>query len=82
MADLTGWGEAIATLKDLTAGTVGGCAGIVAGQPLDTIKVRMQTQDKANVLFRGPVVLACVCFRFASGLFYQNRETRGTSGLV
>lgn len=49
------WEEAIATLKDLTAGTVGGCAGIVAGQPLDTIKVRMQTQDKTNVIFRGPV---------------------------
>ncbi len=34
--------EAIATLKDLTAGTVGACAGIVAGQPLDTIKTRYQ----------------------------------------
>lgn len=26
--------------KDLLAGTIGGMAGIVAGQPLDTIKVR------------------------------------------
>lgn len=49
------WDEAIATLKDLTAGTVGGCAGIVAGQPLDTVKVRLQTQDKNNIIFRGPV---------------------------
>ncbi|KDO17215.1 hypothetical protein SPRG_17366, partial [Saprolegnia parasitica CBS 223.65] len=30
--------------KDLNAGTVGGVAGIVAGHPLDTIKVRLQTQ--------------------------------------
>jgi len=54
MADLQG-SEAIATLKDLTAGTIGGCAGIIAGQPLDTVKVRMQTQDKGNIIFRGPV---------------------------
>ncbi len=29
--------------KDLVAGTVGGTAGIVAGQPADTVKVRVQT---------------------------------------
>jgi solute carrier family 25 carnitine/acylcarnitine transporter 20/29 len=51
----TGWSEVIATLQDLTAGTIGGCAGIIAGQPLDTVKVRMQTQDKANIIFRSPV---------------------------
>lgn len=34
--------EAIRTLQDLTAGTLGACAGIVAGQPLDTIKIRLQ----------------------------------------
>ena len=31
-------------LKDLAAGTIGGCAGILAGQPFDTIKVRLQSQ--------------------------------------
>ena len=29
--------------KDLIAGTAGGMAGIIAGQPMDTIKVRQQT---------------------------------------
>ena len=33
------------TAKELVAGTVGGCVGIVVGQPLDTIKVRMQSLD-------------------------------------
>lgn len=33
------------TLIDLTAGTIGGCAGIVTGQPLDTVKVRMQARS-------------------------------------
>lgn len=36
------------TFKDLTAGTIGGCAGIVVGQPLDTIKVRLQAQGISN----------------------------------
>jgi len=30
-------------LQDLVAGTIGGCCGIVVGQPMDTVKVRMQT---------------------------------------
>lgn len=30
-------------LKDLNAGTIGGVAGIIAGHPLDTVKVRLQT---------------------------------------
>lgn len=32
------------TINDLTAGTIGGAAGIIAGQPFDTIKVRMQSR--------------------------------------
>ena len=39
------------TLKDLTAGTIGGCSGIVAGQPLDTVKVRLQSTNS----FTGPL---------------------------
>lgn len=51
-----GWAEeGLAIAKDLAAGTVGGCAGIVAGQPLDTIKVRLQSQDAARPLYRGTV---------------------------
>lgn len=34
----------IEVIKDLTAGTIGGVAGIITGHPLDTIKVRLQTQ--------------------------------------
>ncbi|KDO28283.1 hypothetical protein SPRG_06334 [Saprolegnia parasitica CBS 223.65] len=45
--------EWIDIVKDLCAGTVGGVAGIVAGHPLDTIKVRLQTQAQ-----RGSVVAA------------------------
>eukprot|EP00808_Paulinella_micropora_P014878 g29976.t1 len=31
-------------INDLTSGTVGGVAGIIAGYPLDTIRVRLQTR--------------------------------------
>ena len=34
--------ELISVGKDLFAGTVGACVGIVVGQPLDTVRVRMQ----------------------------------------
>ena len=34
--------------KDLIAGTVGGTAGIVAGQPADTVKVRVQSAPTAE----------------------------------
>ncbi|XP_015433086.1 PREDICTED: mitochondrial basic amino acids transporter-like [Dufourea novaeangliae] len=38
---------------DFFAGCVGGCAGIVVGYPLDTIKVHMQTQDYRNPRYKG-----------------------------
>ena len=34
----------IGVTRDLVAGTLGGCAGITFGQPLDTIKVRLQAR--------------------------------------
>lgn len=40
--------EWIDVLKDLNAGTVGGVAGIIAGHPLDTVKVRLQTAETAR----------------------------------
>lgn len=43
--------ESVKVLKDLTAGTIGGCAGIVVGQPFDTIKVRLQASQR----YSGPV---------------------------
>ncbi|KAG9408526.1 hypothetical protein AC1031_020384 [Aphanomyces cochlioides] len=42
--------EWIEIVKDLNAGTIGGVAGIVAGHPLDTIKVMLQTQSPTNRL--------------------------------
>jgi solute carrier family 25 carnitine/acylcarnitine transporter 20/29 len=34
--------------KDLNAGTIGGMAGIIAGHPLDTIKVQLQTSGQSG----------------------------------
>lgn len=38
---------------DFFAGCLGGCAGIIVGYPLDTVKVHMQTQDCRNPKYRG-----------------------------
>uniref|UniRef100_A0A1B6DEN6 Mitochondrial basic amino acids transporter n=2 Tax=Clastoptera arizonana TaxID=38151 RepID=A0A1B6DEN6_9HEMI len=38
---------------DFIAGCLGGCAGVLVGHPLDTIKVRIQTQDFRNPLYKG-----------------------------
>uniref|UniRef100_A0A1Y1KAE3 Mitochondrial basic amino acids transporter n=1 Tax=Photinus pyralis TaxID=7054 RepID=A0A1Y1KAE3_PHOPY len=38
---------------DFIAGCIGGCAGIVVGHPLDTVKVHLQTQDALNPQYRG-----------------------------
>eukprot|EP01137_Pigoraptor_chileana_P005102 Opistho-2@47735 len=45
MAEDADWRE---FAKDFLAGTLGGCAGVLAGHPLDTVKVRLQTQDHAS----------------------------------
>ncbi|XP_076321531.1 mitochondrial basic amino acids transporter-like isoform X1 [Tachypleus tridentatus] len=38
---------------DFVAGCLGGCAGVLVGHPLDTVKVRLQTQDASKPLYRG-----------------------------
>ncbi|KAI0081981.1 mitochondrial carrier [Panus rudis PR-1116 ss-1] len=38
----------LATVKDLTAGTAGGIAQVLVGQPFDIVKVRMQTAPKGT----------------------------------
>ncbi|XP_055837775.1 mitochondrial basic amino acids transporter [Episyrphus balteatus] len=38
---------------DFAAGCVGGCAGVLVGHPLDTIKVHLQTQDSKRSIYRG-----------------------------
>ncbi|KAI1713292.1 mitochondrial carrier protein [Ditylenchus destructor] len=40
---------------DFAAGCVGGAAGVLAGHPLDTVKVRLQTQCANNPTYRGTV---------------------------
>ncbi|RHX97548.1 hypothetical protein DYB25_007199 [Aphanomyces astaci] len=40
--------EWVDVAKDLNAGTIGGVSGIIAGHPLDTIKVRLQTQAQSS----------------------------------
>ncbi|GAU89603.1 hypothetical protein RvY_02136 [Ramazzottius varieornatus] len=42
-------------LADFVAGTLGGCAGVTVGYPLDMVKVRLQTQSTAAPLYNGPV---------------------------
>ena len=50
--------EETSFFMDLVAGTVGGVAGIIVGQPADTIKVR--TQGTIN---SGPVAIATQVLR-------------------
>lgn len=51
--------------QDLIAGTVGGWAQVVVGQPLDTIKVRIQTQPSPPI------------YRNATDCFQQLIRTEG-----
>ncbi|TMW54925.1 hypothetical protein Poli38472_014914 [Pythium oligandrum] len=44
--------EWIDVAKDLNAGTVGGVAGIITGHPLDTVKVRLQTEAGTHGVWR------------------------------
>ncbi|XP_066145323.1 mitochondrial basic amino acids transporter-like [Euwallacea fornicatus] len=38
---------------DFIAGCLGGCAGVIVGHPLDTVKVCLQTQDAKNPRYKG-----------------------------
>jgi len=40
-------------MDEFAAGLAGGCAGVIVGHPLDTIKVKLQTQDFNNPRYRG-----------------------------
>lgn len=40
-------------VEDITGGTMGGIALTIAGHPLDTLKVRLQTQPTINPLYTG-----------------------------
>ncbi|KDQ07173.1 hypothetical protein BOTBODRAFT_649651 [Botryobasidium botryosum FD-172 SS1] len=58
------------TVKDLTAGTAGGIAQVLVGQPFDIVKVRMQTAPKGT--YSGMVQCATGIFRNEGPLaFYK-----------
>ncbi|XP_060529925.1 mitochondrial basic amino acids transporter-like [Cylas formicarius] len=40
---------------DFVAGCLGGCAGVIVGHPLDTVKICLQTQDARNPRYKGTV---------------------------
>ncbi|GJQ80273.1 hypothetical protein Trydic_g18699, partial [Trypoxylus dichotomus] len=53
-------GKSVVTMAlDFIAGCLGGCAGVVVGHPLDTIKVHLQTQNLKNPQYTG----AYQCFK-------------------
>jgi len=42
-------------IKDILSGTMGGISQVVSGHPLDTIKVRLATQNPANPVYGGMI---------------------------
>lgn len=61
------------SLIDTISGTFGGVSGVIAGQPLDTIKVRLQSQSKLKPLYRGPIDCLFKIVK-TEGVFYFNRS--------
>ncbi|KAI9298952.1 mitochondrial substrate carrier family protein G [Neoconidiobolus thromboides FSU 785] len=57
-------------MTEFMAGTVGGCCEVLVGHPFDTIKVRIQTQDLRNPIYKGAVD----CFK-------KTLETEKVTGL-
>jgi solute carrier family 25 carnitine/acylcarnitine transporter 20/29 len=55
--------------QDLIAGTIGGWAQVTVGQPLDTIKVRIQTQPTPAI------------YKNATDCFQQLVKAEGLKGL-
>jgi len=40
-------------MTEFLSGLLGGCAGVLVGHPFDTVKVKLQTQDYRNPLYKG-----------------------------
>jgi len=40
-------------MTEFLSGLLGGCAGVLVGHPFDTVKVKLQTQDYKNPLYKG-----------------------------
>ncbi|BFZ58915.1 Mitochondrial carrier protein ymc2 [Savitreella phatthalungensis] len=63
-------------LKDCLAGTAGGIGQVLAGQPFDTVKVRIQTQSHTNPLYSGALDCAKKTFAREGALaFYKGTLT-------
>ena len=75
---------------EFTGGFLGGVAATFTGHPLDTIKIRLQTQTKNNVRFEtylGMIVaynLRKLNFKISKWvrLFYQNFTRRTSSWII
>jgi solute carrier family 25 carnitine/acylcarnitine transporter 20/29 len=61
--------ELIATTKDLVAGIIGGSAGILVGQPLDTIRVYLQSAQNNH-------------FRTSKQVFFHIIKHEGVKSLM
>jgi len=47
--------QRLSGIQNSIAGGVGGMCSVLSGHPFDTIKVRIQTQDSRNPLYKGPL---------------------------
>lgn len=45
----------LVAFKEILAGCMRGCVQVFVGHPLDTIKIRLQTQSIHNPMFAGPI---------------------------
>lgn len=75
---------AYTALMHFIGGTLGGMTGVAASYPLDTIKVRMQTQTMTGVYYDGMVDCATKIFRNEGvGAFYRGvLAPMGSYGII
>ncbi|ODQ52188.1 mitochondrial carrier [Saitoella complicata NRRL Y-17804] len=69
-------GGVVRALKDCLAGTCGGIAQVLVGQPFDTVKVRLQTQPRTGGLYTGAIDCVQKTFKAEGfGGFYKGTAT-------
>ncbi|KAL7072734.1 hypothetical protein ACQ4LE_008173 [Meloidogyne hapla] len=63
-------------LNALIAGSIGGLAGVIAGYPLDTIKVRLQTQNATFPRYKGILhCLRCIVSKEGPAALYKGMSS-------
>ncbi|XP_013109637.1 mitochondrial basic amino acids transporter [Stomoxys calcitrans] len=69
---------------DFLAGCIGGCAGVLVGHPLDTVKVHLQTQDPKSPKYNGTwhCIRTIVAQDKISGLYRGITSPMGGVGFV